>query len=82
MRHDTMLQLIGQYNRESRNLTDGVMDHLHVKNAGEVMREIIHGIDTTNPAEFSRNVLEQVLLFTGGRVRDDMTVLTVEVWNR
>lgn len=63
-------------------ITDGVMDHLHVKNAGEVMREIIHGIDTTNPAEFSRNVLEQVLLFTGGRVRDDMTVLTVEVWNR
>lgn len=63
-------------------ITDGVMDHLHVKNAGETMQEIIRGIDTTNPAEFSRNVLEQVLLFTGGRVRDDMTVLTAEVWNR
>lgn len=63
-------------------ITDGVMDHLHVKNAGETMQEIIRDIDTTNPAEFSRNVLEQVLLFTGGRVRDDMTVLTAEVWAR
>ena len=63
-------------------ITDGVMDHLHVKDAGETMKEIVRGVDTTNPAEFSRNVLEQVLLFTGGRVRDDMTVLTAEVWSR
>ena len=63
-------------------ITDGVMDHLHVKDAGETMKEIVRGVDTTNPAEFSRNILEQVLLFTGGRVRDDMTVLTAEVWSR
>lgn len=63
-------------------VTDGVMEHLHVKDACETMQEIIRGIDTVNPAEFSRDILEQVLLFTGGRVRDDMTVLTAEIWSR
>ena len=35
-----------------------------------------------DPSRFSRQVLEQVLLFTGGRVRDDMTVLTAGIWKR
>ena len=43
---------------------------------------MIRGIDTNNAAEFSRLVLEQVLLYTGGRVRDDMTVLTAGIWSR
>ena len=63
-------------------VTDGVLEHLRVRDAGETMCEVIRGIDTNNAAEFSRLVLEQVLLYTGGRVRDDMTVLTAGIWSR
>ena len=63
-------------------VADGVLEHLHVRDAGETICEVIRGIDTNNAAEFSRLVLEQVLLYTGGRVRDDMTVLTAGIWSR
>ncbi len=63
-------------------VTDGTLDHLYVDDAKETMADIIRGVDTNNPSQFSRQVLEQVLLFTGGRVRDDMTVLTAGIWKR
>jgi stage II sporulation protein E len=61
-------------------VTDGVLEHLPTEHAKETVMEIIRGVETNNPAEFSRSVLDQVLLFTGGRVRDDMTVLTAGIW--
>ena len=63
-------------------VTDGTLDHLYVDDARETMADIIRSVDTSNPSRFSRQVLEQVLLFTGGRVRDDMTVLTAGIWKR
>lgn len=63
-------------------MTDGVSDHLHVPDAMEEMKEIILGVETGNPARFARQVLEQVLSRTGGKVRDDMTVLAACVWEK
>jgi len=63
-------------------VTDGVLEHLYTENTGETVSDIIRGIDTGNPSRFAREVLEQILLFTGGRVRDDMTVLVAGLWNR
>lgn len=63
-------------------MTDGALEHLYVDDAKETMADIIRGVDTNNPAQFSRQVLEQILLFTGGRVRDDMTILTAGIWKR
>ncbi len=63
-------------------VTDGVLEHLHVEDPRETVMDIISAVDTNNPAQFSREVLEQVLLFTGGRVRDDMTVLTAGIWEK
>lgn len=63
-------------------VTDGVLEHMYVEDAEETVSEIIRGIDTGNPAQFARQMLEQVLLFTGGRVRDDMTVLAAGLWAR
>ena len=59
-----------------------VLEHLHVENANQTMQEIIRAVTTNNPAQFAREVLDQVLLFTGGRVRDDMTILTAGIWER
>lgn len=63
-------------------VTDGVLEHLHVDNPRETVMDIIRMVGTNNPAQFSREVLEQVLLYTGGRVRDDMTVLTAGIWEK
>lgn len=63
-------------------VTDGVLEHLYVEDAKETVSDIIRGIHTGNPSQFARQVLEQILLFTGGRVRDDMTVLTAGLWER
>ncbi|MCC8017220.1 MAG: SpoIIE family protein phosphatase [Lachnospiraceae bacterium] len=61
-------------------VTDGVLEHLCVDNAGETVAQIIQDVETNNPAQFARQVLEQVLSITGGRVRDAMTVLAAEFW--
>ncbi len=63
-------------------VTDGVLEHLFADDARETVADIIREIDTNNPGEFARRVLEQVLLFTGGRVRDDMTVLAAGIWEK
>ena len=63
-------------------VSDGVLDHLHVKDANETMAEIICSLDTTNPGQMAKEILEHVLLFTGGQVRDDMTVMVAGVWEK
>ena len=63
-------------------VTDGVLEHLHVPDAKETMADIIKNVSTNNPARFSKDILEQILLFTGGQVRDDMTVLTAGIWEK
>ena len=63
-------------------MTDGALEHLHVADARETMMDIIREIRTNNPGQFSRQILEQVLILTGGEVRDDMTILTAGIWEK
>lgn len=63
-------------------VSDGVLDYLHVKDANETMAEIICSLDTANPGQMAKEILEHVLLFTGGQVRDDMTVMVAGVWEK
>lgn len=63
-------------------VTDGVLEYLHVPHPEETMQEIIESIDTNNPGTMAKKILERVLLFTGGRVADDMTVLVSGIWEK
>ncbi len=63
-------------------VTDGVLEYLHVPHPEETMQEIIESIQTNNPNTLAKKVLERVLLFTGGKVADDMTVLVSAVWEK
>lgn len=63
-------------------LSDGVTDYLHVPDPEETLREILETIEMNNPGQMARHILERILLFTGGRVPDDMTVLTAGIWER
>ena len=58
-------------------VTDGVLEYLHVPKPEETMQEILESIDTNHPGILAKKVMERVMLFTGGKVPDDMTVLAV-----
>jgi len=63
-------------------VTDGVLEYLHVPKPEETMQEIIESIDCRHPGVLVKKIMERVLLFTGGKVRDDMTILATCVWEK
>jgi stage II sporulation protein E len=63
-------------------VTDGVLEYLHVADPKETMCTIIESIDTNNPGILSRRIMERVMLFTGGRAKDDMTILAACIWEK
>lgn len=63
-------------------VTDGVVDYLHVPMPEETLREILETIETNNPGQMAKQVLERILLFTAGKVPDDMTVLVAGIWEK
>ncbi len=63
-------------------VTDGVLEYLHVPKPEETMQEVIESIRTNNPGILAKRIMERVMLFTGGRVQDDMTVLAACIWEK
>lgn len=63
-------------------VTDGVLEYLHVPKPEETMQEIIESIDCRHPGVLVKKIMERVLLFTGGKVQDDMTILAACVWEK
>ena len=63
-------------------VTDGVLDDLHVPSPEETMEEILETIETNNPGQMAKQILERILLFTAGKVPDDMTVLVAGIWEK
>lgn len=63
-------------------VTDGVLEYLHVPNPEETMQEIIESIQTNNPGILAKRIMERVMLFTGGKAPDDMTVLASCIWEK
>lgn len=63
-------------------VTDGVLEYLHVPNPVEAMRDMIGELADSDAAAFSRKLMERIMLFTGGCVQDDMTILTLKTKER
>ena len=63
-------------------VTDGVLEYLQVPKPEETMQEIIESIDCRHPGVLVKKIMERVLLFTGGKVQDDMTILATCVWEK
>lgn len=63
-------------------VTDGVLEYLHVPKPEETMREMIESIDTNQPGTLAKKLMERVMLFTGGKAQDDMTILTTCIWEK
>ena len=63
-------------------VTDGVLEYLHVPKPEETMKEFIQSIDTNHPGILVKKIMERVMLFTGGKVQDDMTILATCIWEK
>ena len=61
---------------------DGVLEYLHVKNPVEKLCEIVADAGSDNAGVISQDILDRVLLMTGGYAMDDMTVITIGVWEK
>ena len=47
-----------------------------------MLRELIQELTDTDAVTFARKIMERVLLFTGGTIADDMTVLVLKALER
>ena len=63
-------------------LTDGVIEYLHVRKPKETLMDIIAAIDTENAGVLAETILQQIMVRTGGKALDDMTILVTGIWEK
>lgn len=63
-------------------ISDGIVEALDAPDKEAAMGRIIMDIDTVNPREMSEQILRKALERCGEVPPDDMTVLTVGIWNK
>lgn len=61
-------------------LSDGVVDAIEESDYKEDLCEIIGNLNKENPRELAEALLQIVLRKTKGRIRDDMTILVLGIW--
>ena len=61
-------------------MSDGVSDCFEDESGNSRLCEVIARKHTINPREMSDYLLQYAINCQGGRIRDDMTILTVGVW--
>lgn len=63
-------------------VTDGVLEYLQVEKPEETMEDIISAISSNHPGLLAKKILEKVMEYTGGAVKDDMTILAAAIWEK
>lgn len=63
-------------------VTDGVVEYLHVREPEKTICGILEEIQTENAGVLAKELMERVMLFTGGYAADDMTVLVTGLWKK
>ena len=63
-------------------VTDGVLEYLHVKDRQGKLMDIIAGGKSDNAGVMAQEILDRVLLDTGGYAMDDMTVVAIGIWEK
>lgn len=61
-------------------LSDGVVDCLDGENKEELLREVIGMIESRNSNEIANKILQFAIRQSRGRIKDDMTVLVLGLW--
>lgn len=63
-------------------LSDGVTDALSQGIGEEVLPEVIGKLEFSNPGEIANQILAYCLKQSKGKIRDDITVLVVGIWDQ
>lgn len=63
-------------------VTDGVLDRIDDSNPEDTLRDIILETTAKNPKEMSTQIMESVLEYGEGNIKDDMTIFVIGVWNK
>lgn len=61
-------------------MSDGVIDAMEENAYGEDMCQVIGKMEMQNPKEIAENLLQYVLHRSKGRIKDDMTIIVVGIW--
>ena len=59
-----------------------MLEYLQVEEPVDMLQDVIGELADTDAVTFSRKIIERILLFTGGKVADDMTVLVLKALER
>jgi stage II sporulation protein E len=59
-----------------------VLEYLHTKEPEAKLSEMIKDIDTDNAGILAKTLMDRVLLITGNYAMDDMTILTLGIWEK
>ena len=60
--------------------SDGVLEYFQGEEGEEFLKEIVAQIPYRRPSEMAGHVMKHAISASGGRVRDDMTVLVMGIW--
>lgn len=63
-------------------VSDGVVDAVEEYGYGEDLGQIISKMDEPSPKEAARSLLQTVIRMAKGRIKDDMTVFVVGLWEK
>lgn len=62
-------------------VTDGVVDAFGLEEYERGLVQAIETIENQNPGEVAEKLLRRAICASGGRIRDDMTVGVIGIWN-
>lgn len=60
--------------------SDGVLEHFSGEEGEEFLKQMIAEIPYRRPAEMASHIMKQAIALSKGRIRDDMTVLVMGIW--
>ena len=60
--------------------SDGILDSFAGDEGEEFLKELVAGIPFRRPSEMAGHIMKHAISASGGRVRDDMTVLVMGIW--
>ena len=60
--------------------SDGILDYFAGKEGEEFLKEIIAQIPYKRPTEMAGHIMKHAISASGGKIKDDMTVLVMGIW--
>lgn len=63
-------------------VSDGIVESLDAEDKEEAMGRLIMDIDTVNPKKMADMILDKALELSGEIPQDDMTVITIGIWDK